>query len=84
MPVTVIGNRIDVDGIATVEDVELVVAGFESGAADLDLTRASHVHAAVLQAILAYRPSILPPEADGPLAEAVAVLNQIQAPKAAA
>ena len=84
MPVITDCSRIEVHGVATVEDAELIAASLDGGATELDLKRATHIHSAVLQTVMAYRPTVLPPSSGTALAEAMLALGLFHMHSAAA
>lgn len=60
MTVTVLENVIGIEGIARVEDAEALIAALQTlPARPVDLSACADLHAAVLQALLVYRPPLL-------------------------
>lgn len=59
MPVVIEVGRARIDGAARVEDAEALVSFLENTPdGEVDLAGASHLHTAVLQVLMAYRPDI--------------------------
>jgi two-component system, chemotaxis family, sensor kinase CheA len=61
MPLVTTETRPSVSGVATVEEAEALFTVLEAGAGVVDLSEATHLHAAVLQVPFAYRPDLVPP-----------------------
>ena len=58
MPILTEGDIARIDGAASVEEAETLVAFLEGAAGRrVDLSAATHLHTAVLQVLMAYRPT---------------------------
>jgi hypothetical protein len=69
MPVAVDAGVVRLQGPSRVEDAESLIGWLAADPADragwtVDLTRADHLHAAVLQVLLAFQPEVIGPPAD--------------------
>ncbi|GAC1347356.1 MAG: hypothetical protein NVSMB18_32090 [Acetobacteraceae bacterium] len=65
MSVNLVGNAIVLSGPARVEDAEpLIALLLEVPGRAVDLTACGPLHAAVLQALLAFRPAVVGPAGD--------------------
>jgi hypothetical protein len=65
MSVRVDGSVIRLEGECRVEDAEPLLAALRAGTAcSVDLTAAGHLHAAVVQVLMALRPALAGPPAD--------------------
>lgn len=64
MSVELVGNAIVLSGPARVEDAEPLVTLLQEGGRSVDLTACGPLHAAVLQALLAFRPAVVGPAGD--------------------
>lgn len=68
MPVVIDGACARIEGTARVEEAEALVAFLEGGAGrTLDLGPCRHLHSAVLQVLIAYRPPLAALPEDQPL-----------------
>lgn len=57
MPILIEGEIARISAVASVEEAETLVAFLEGGVGRrVDLAAATHLHAAVLQTVMAYRP----------------------------
>jgi hypothetical protein len=81
MTIQVDGTVIRVRGASCVEDAEALLALIQApGSSPVDIGDAIHLHAAVIQVLLAFKPSIVGDPADGFLSRFVAPMLESRPP----